>query len=65
MKSRSKDQEESNFRKIKGEIKETAGKHINNPDLGREGKEEMIVGKHDLPNDHVLMSGKQKAKTIR
>lgn len=65
MKSSTKDQGEGNVRKIKGEIKETAGKHINNPDLEREGKDEKIVGKEDLPNDHVLMSGKQKAKTKR
>ena len=60
-----KDQVEGNVRKIKGEIKETAGKHINNPDLGREGKDIKIVGKQDLPNEHILMSGKQKAKTNR
>ena len=60
-----KDRVEGNVRKIKGEIKETAGKHINNPDLEREGKDEKIFGKEDLPNDHVLMSGKQKVKTKR
>ena len=60
-----KDRVEGNVRKIKGEIKETAGKHINNPDLEREGKDEMVVGKGDLPNKHVLMSGKQKAKMKR
>jgi uncharacterized protein YjbJ (UPF0337 family) len=58
-----KDQVEGNVRKIKGEIKEAAGKHINNPDLERESKDEKIVGKGDIPDDHVLMSGKQKAKT--
>jgi hypothetical protein len=31
----------------------------------REGKDEKIVGKEDLPNNHVLMSGKEKAKTKR
>ena len=40
-------------------------KHINNPDMEREGKDDKIVGKGDLPNDHILMSGKQKARTIR
>ena len=45
MKSSTKDQEEGNVRKIKGEIKETAGKHINNPDLERESKDEKIAGK--------------------
>ena len=63
MKSSTKDQVEGNVRKIKSDIKETAGKHINNPDLEREGKDIKIVGKQDLPNEHVLMSGKQKAKT--
>ena len=65
MKSSTKDQVEDNVRKIKSEIKETAGEHINNPDLEREGKDIKIVGKKDLPNVHVLMSGKQKAKTKR
>jgi uncharacterized protein YjbJ (UPF0337 family) len=60
-----KDQVEGNVRKIKGDIKETAGKHINNPDMERKGKDEKIIGKEDLPNDHVLMSGKQKAKPNR
>ena len=60
-----KDQVEGDVRKIKGEIKGTAGKHINNPDLEREGKDIKIVGKQDLPNEHVLMSGKEKAKTKR
>ena len=50
---------------MKDDIREIAGKHINNPDLEREGKDEKIVGKEDLPNDHVLMSGKQKVKTKR
>jgi len=59
------DQVEGNLRKIKGEIKETVGKHINNPELERESRNEKIVGKEDLPNDHVLMSGKEKAKTKR
>jgi uncharacterized protein YjbJ (UPF0337 family) len=65
MKTSTKDQVEGNVRKIKGEIKETTGKHINNPDLEREGKDEKIVGKEDLPDDHVLMSGKPKSKTIK
>ena len=49
MKSSTKDQEEGNVRKIKGEIKETVGKHINNPDLKREGKDEKKVGKRGSP----------------
>ena len=65
MKNSNKDQVEGNIRKIKGEIKETAGKHINNPDLEREKRDEKIVGKEDLPNNHVLMSGNEKAKTKR
>jgi len=65
MNSSTKDQVEGNVRKIKGEIKETAGEHINNPDLERQGKNIKIVGKQDLPNDHVLMSGKGKPKTKR
>lgn len=62
MKSSTKEQVEGNVRKIKGEIKETAGKHINNPDLEREGKDEKVIGKEDLPHNHIMMSGKQKAK---
>jgi uncharacterized protein YjbJ (UPF0337 family) len=58
-----KDQVEGNVRKIKSELKETGGKHINNPDLERERKDEKIIGKGDIPDDHILMSGKQKAKT--
>ncbi len=60
-----KDQVEGNVRKIKGEIKETSGNHINNPDLERKVKDEKIVGKEDLPNEHILMSGKEKAKMKR
>ena len=63
MKSSTHDQAHGNVRK-KGEIKET-GKHINNPDLEREGRDEKIVGKEDLPNNHVLMSGKEKVKMKR
>ncbi len=65
MESSTHDPAEGNVRKIKSNIKETAGKHINNPDQEREGRDIKIVGKQDLPNDHVLMSGKQKSKTIR
>jgi uncharacterized protein YjbJ (UPF0337 family) len=63
MKSSTHDQAHGNVRK-KGEIKEP-GKHINNPDLEREGRDEKIVGKEDLPNNHVLMSGKEKVKMKR
>ncbi|MCX9085693.1 MAG: hypothetical protein OIN87_12940 [Candidatus Methanoperedens sp.] len=55
------DQIKGNVRKIKDDIKETAGKHINNPDMG----DENIVGKEDIPKNHILMSGKEKAKTKR
>lgn len=65
MKSSTYDPAEVNVRKIKSELKENGGKHINNPDLERKDKDEMIIGKQDLPNDHVLMSGKQKAKTLK
>jgi uncharacterized protein YjbJ (UPF0337 family) len=65
MKSSTQDKVEGKIHKNKGEIKEIAGKHINNPDLEREGKDEKIIGKEDLPNNHVLMSGKEKAKTKR
>lgn len=40
-----KDQVEGNVRKIKSGIKETAGHHINNPDLERESNDEKIVGR--------------------
>jgi uncharacterized protein YjbJ (UPF0337 family) len=65
MKSSTQDQAEGKIHKGKGEIKEIDGKHINNPDIEREGKDQKIVGKNDLPNEHVLMSGKQKVKTKR
>jgi uncharacterized protein YjbJ (UPF0337 family) len=45
MKSSTKDKVESNIHKMKGEIKEIAGKLSNNPDLEIEGKEEKIEGK--------------------
>ena len=45
MKSSTQDQAEGKIHKEKGEIKEIAGKHINNPDLEREGKDEKIGGK--------------------
>lgn len=60
-----KDQVEGNVRKIKGEMKETAGKHINDPDLERAGKDVKIVGKEDIPDEHILMSGKEKLKIKR
>jgi uncharacterized protein YjbJ (UPF0337 family) len=62
MKSSTKDQVEGNVRKMKGEIKETSGEHIMNPDLEKAAKDKKIVGKEDLPNEHVLMSGKKSAK---
>jgi uncharacterized protein YjbJ (UPF0337 family) len=45
MKSSTQDQAEGKIHKVKGNIKEIAGKHINNPDLEREGKDEKIAGK--------------------
>jgi len=65
MKSSTQYQAEGKIHKVNGDIKEIAEKHINDPDLEREDKYENIVGKEDLPNDHVLMSGKQKAYTKR
>ena len=58
MKSSTQDQVESKIHKVKGEIKEIAGKHINNPDLEREGKDEKIAGiKHFFHNFlyHILL----------
>ena len=65
MKSSTQDQAEGKIHKVKGDIKEIAGKLSKNPDLETEGNDAKIVGKEDLPNHHVLMSGKQKAKTKR
>ncbi len=39
------DEVEGKIRKVKGEIKETAGRLTKNPDLEAEGKEEKIEGK--------------------
>ncbi len=65
MKTSTHDQAEGKIHKVKSEIKEIAGKLSKNPDMETETKDVKIVGKEDLPNDHVFMSGKQKAKTQR
>lgn len=44
MKSSTQDQAEGNVHKVKGEIKEIAGKLSKNPDLETEGKDEKITG---------------------
>ncbi len=44
MKSSTQDEAEGTIHKIKGEIKEIAGKLTKNPDLETEGKEEKIEG---------------------
>ena len=45
MKSSTKDQAEGKFHKVKGKVKEIAGKIIDNPKLEAEGKDEKIAGK--------------------
>ncbi|MFZ3384957.1 MAG: CsbD family protein [Candidatus Methanoperedens sp.] len=45
MKSSTQDKIESNIHKVKGEIKEVAGKLSKNPKLEAEGKGEKIEGK--------------------
>jgi len=45
MKSSTKDQAEGTFHKVKGKIKEIAGKVSMNDDLEAEGKEEKLAGK--------------------
>ena len=45
MKSSTKDQAEGKFHKVKGKIKEIAGKVGMNPELEAEGKDEKIAGK--------------------
>ena len=45
MKPSTKDQAEGKFHKVKGTIKEIAGKVSMNPDLEAEGKDEKRVGK--------------------
>ena len=45
MKSSTRDQVESKVHKIKGEIKETGGKFLDNPKMEAEGTAEKIVGK--------------------
>ncbi len=45
MKSSTKDQAEGKFHKVKGKLKETAGKLSDNPKLEAEGTGEKIAGK--------------------
>ena len=45
MKSSSQDKAEGMFHKVKGEVKEVAGKLTDNPKLEAEGAGEKIVGK--------------------
>ena len=45
MKSSTKDQAEGTFHKIKGNIKEIAGKVSDNPELEAEGTDEKVAGK--------------------
>ena len=45
MKSSTKDQAEGTFHKVKGKVKEIAGKLSDNPKLEAEGTGENIVGK--------------------
>ena len=45
MKSSTQDDTEGKIHKVKGEIKEIAGKLNDNPDLETEGKDEKIAGK--------------------
>ena len=45
MKSGTKDQREGKFHKVKGQLKEIAGKLGMNPKLEAEGKDEKIAGK--------------------
>jgi uncharacterized protein YjbJ (UPF0337 family) len=45
MKSSTKDNAEGKWHKVKGKIKEIAGKVGSNPDLETEGKTENITGK--------------------
>jgi len=40
-----KDQIEGTFHEVKGKVKETTGKAVNNPDLEGEGKAENLGGK--------------------
>jgi uncharacterized protein YjbJ (UPF0337 family) len=45
MKSSTKDQAEGSYHKVKGKIKEVAGKISDNPKLEAEGRSEKIGGK--------------------
>jgi uncharacterized protein YjbJ (UPF0337 family) len=45
MKSSTKDQAEGKFHKVKGKVKEVAGKLSDNPELEAEGADEKIAGK--------------------
>ena len=43
MKSSTQDKDKGKIHKVKDDIREIAGKHINNPHLEREGKDEKIT----------------------
>ncbi len=45
MKSSTKDEAKGTFHQVKGQIKETVGKLVNDPELEGEGKGEKIAGK--------------------
>jgi uncharacterized protein YjbJ (UPF0337 family) len=45
MKSSTQDQAEGTFHKVKGKLKEVAGKLTGEPELEAEGKDEKIAGK--------------------
>ena len=45
MKSSTKDQAEGKFHKVKGKVKEVAGKLSDNPELEAEGTDEKIASK--------------------
>ncbi len=45
MKSSTQDQAEGTIHKVKGEIKEIAGKLSKNPEMETEGRDEKIAGK--------------------
>ncbi len=45
MKSSTRDEAEGKWHKVKGKIKEMAGKISMNPDLEAEGEDEILVGK--------------------
>jgi len=53
MKSSTQDQAEGKMHKVKGEIKEIAGKISKNPDLEKKGKDEKIEGEVQEKVGHI------------